>query len=303
MVLPDPKAPPIALLGQSTVHSFFPAKSRIAVARGGDPGRRSFGQRLSALSLVAASTMATLRSQWVMLLIVLIVASSMQMCGAAHAEPTSSDTDRGGSQPVDPFANFVVEASKRFAVPECWIRAVMHVESAGKSRARSPKGAIGLMQIMPETWAELRARYGFGADAYDPHDNILAGAAYMRELHDRYGSPGFLAAYNAGPRRYERFLVAGHPLPGETLAYVATLAPIIGGKQLGSKIGTLPRSFALAGSPLFVVRSTNAAVIDPSPRGLQPNGPLNERAVVDLSALVPQSGRLFVRQSTRAQSQ
>ena len=66
-------------------------------------------------------------------------------------------------------------------------------------RAISPKGAMGLMQLMPETWAALRARYGLGRDAFDPHDNILAGAAFLREMHDRYGSPGFLAAYNAGP--------------------------------------------------------------------------------------------------------
>ena len=72
---------------------------------------------------------------------------------------------------------------------------------------------MGLMQIMPRTWAELRARYGLGADPYDPHDNILAGAAYIRELHDRYGAPGFLAAYNAGPGRYERHLATGRPLP------------------------------------------------------------------------------------------
>ena len=47
---------------------------------------------------------------------------------------------------------------------------------------------MGLMQIMPKTWAELRARYGLGADPFDPRDNILAGAAYIRELHDRYGT-------------------------------------------------------------------------------------------------------------------
>jgi soluble lytic murein transglycosylase-like protein len=50
---------------------------------------------------------------------------------------------------------------------------------------------------MPETWAELRLRYGLGADPYDPHDNITAGTAYLRELHDRYGERGVLAAYNA----------------------------------------------------------------------------------------------------------
>ena len=80
----------------------------------------------------------------------------------------------------------------------------MRAESLGEVRAVSPKGAMGLMQIMPETWASLRVRYVLGADPYDPHDNILAGTTYLRELHDRYGSPGFLAAYNAGPTRYQR---------------------------------------------------------------------------------------------------
>jgi soluble lytic murein transglycosylase-like protein len=98
-----------------------------------------------------------------------------------------------------PFSAFVTEASRRFSVPEHWIRAVMQVESNAKQRARSSKGAMGLMQIMPKTWTELHARYGLGADPYDPRDNILAGAAYIRELYDRYGVPGFLAAYNAGP--------------------------------------------------------------------------------------------------------
>src|SRR3546814_5730962 len=77
----------------------------------------------------------------------------------------------------------------------------MRVESRGDVRAVSPKGAMGLMQLMPDTWASLRVRLGLGANPYDPRDNILAGAAYLREMHDRYGSPGFLAAYNAGPGR------------------------------------------------------------------------------------------------------
>src|SRR3546814_3022380 len=87
----------------------------------------------------------------------------------------------------------------------------MRVESRGDVRAVSPKGAMGLMQLMPDTWASLRVRLGLGANPYDPRDNILAGAAYLREMHDRYGSPGFLAAYNAGPGRYEEYL-AGRPL-------------------------------------------------------------------------------------------
>ena len=105
----------------------------------------------------------------------------------------------------------------------------MRVESHGQVKAVSPKGAIGLMQIMPDTWAGLRLRYRLGRDPHDPRDNILAGAAYLREMHDRFGAAGFLAAYNAGPGRYAEYLAAGRPLPAETRAYVAALAPLIGG--------------------------------------------------------------------------
>lgn len=123
----------------------------------------------------------------------------------------------------DPWSAYITEASQRFGVPEPWIRSVMQVESGGDARAMSPKGAMGLMQIMPETWAELRGRYGLGADPYDPRDNILAGAAYLHEMHDRYGYPGLFAAYNAGPRRVDEHLSAGRPLPAETQAYLAAL--------------------------------------------------------------------------------
>lgn len=126
--------------------------------------------------------------------------------------------------------DFVTEAAHRFGIPEAWIYAVMRVESAGNPRAVSPKGATGLMQIMPGTWLRLRARYPLGDDIYDPHDNIIAGAAYLRELYDRYGSPGFLAAYNAGPARYEAYLSRRVSLPGETIAYVERLAPIAAGE-------------------------------------------------------------------------
>ena len=90
---------------------------------------------------------------------------------------------------------------------------------------------MGLMQIMPRTYAGLRARHQLGLDAYNPHDNILAGAAYLREMLDRYGSPGFLAAYNAGPGRYDEHLATGRPLPPETQVYIATLSPMIGDRQ------------------------------------------------------------------------
>ena len=122
----------------------------------------------------------------------------------------------------------VHEASLRFKVPERWITAVMRVESGFDARATSPVGAMGLMQVMPKTYEGLRLRYGLGADPYQPRDNILAGAAYLREMYDRYGAAGFLAAYNAGPGRYEAFLINGRPLPLETRAYVAKITPRLG---------------------------------------------------------------------------
>ncbi len=187
----------------------------------------------------------------------------------------------------DPHAAFVTEASKRFGIPEDWIRAVQRAESAGDVRAVSSAGAMGLMQIMPDTWAELRIRHRLGRDPSDPHDNILAGAAYLRELHDRYGSPGFLAAYNAGPGRYEEYL-AGRPLPAETRAYVDALAPQTGGGGLApvmskksAAIDESPQSWLA--SPLFALALAGGAA-DVS----------DGAAVRDVSAIAPQSDGLFV---------
>ncbi|WP_407660636.1 lytic transglycosylase domain-containing protein [Mesorhizobium huakuii] len=183
----------------------------------------------------------------------------------------------------DPYAAPIAEASHRFRVPERWIRAIMHLESARDPRAVSRKGAVGLMQIMPATFAELRLRHHLGRDPYDPHDNILAGAAYLRELYDRYGSPGFLAAYNAGPGRYEASL-KGRPLPAETRAYVATLRPFWGG---GDAAGALTADYAKAvtwkAAPLFIVPSGSLAA-----SGL----PSGEDASVELSSS-PLARKLF----------
>lgn len=130
----------------------------------------------------------------------------------------------------DPHAAAIAEASVRFAIPEHWIRAVMQVESAGDPRAVSHAGAMGLMQVMPGTWNVLREDHGLGADPFEPRDNILAGTAYLRAMLDRYGTVGgMLAAYNAGPGRYDAYLSEGRPLPAETRAYVAMLAPRLDG--------------------------------------------------------------------------
>lgn len=118
----------------------------------------------------------------------------------------------------------IAEAAQRFSLPESWIRAVIAAESGGDPRAVSPKGAMGLMQLMPQTWTTLRLRYCLGADPFQPRDNILAGAAYLGEMRDRFGYPGLFAAYSAGPARYEQHLRTARPLPAETRSYIAALA-------------------------------------------------------------------------------
>jgi len=127
------------------------------------------------------------------------------------------------------------EASRRFGIPFSWVRGVMQVESAGRTTLNgrpitSTAGAIGLMQVVPKTFAEMTRRYGLGSDTYEPRANILAGTAFLREMYDRFGTAHFLAAYNAGPGRVEDHLRSGRPLPDETRRYVQTLAPrLIGG--------------------------------------------------------------------------
>ena len=128
----------------------------------------------------------------------------------------------------DPWGPYIREASARFRVPGHWVRAVMRQESGGEQQATSPVGAMGLMQVMPATYEELRVRYQLGDDPYDPHNNILAGTAYIREMYDRFGAPGFLAAYNAGPDRVDSYLAGRAVLPDETVNYLAAITPNLG---------------------------------------------------------------------------
>lgn len=154
----------------------------------------------------------------------------------------------------EPYADHITEASQRFGIPVRWIRAVLRTESAGDAHAVSTAGAMGLMQVMPGTWADLRVRYQLGRDPYQPRDNILAGAAYLREMWDRYGNvAAMLAAYNAGPDRYDDHRATGRPLPAETRAYIATLAPDLGGSAasaIHARQPASPRNWRDA--PLFV---------------------------------------------------
>ena len=188
----------------------------------------------------------------------IIAAVAPFMCMIATAVLfQSSACAQTASRPAstDRFAKFVEEASDRFALPARWIRAVLQVESGGDEHSISPRGAMGLMQLMPGTWVELSVRYGLGLDPFDARDNILAGTAYLKEMHDRFGSAGFIAAYHAGPWRYEQHLVTGKPLPSETTAYVAAVTPLLDNEQGEHAAVDGRRALPWREAPLFVERA------------------------------------------------
>jgi membrane-bound lytic murein transglycosylase B len=242
----------------------------------------------------AVGRFPTVRRTALLLLSSLILAMPVAALAQAHDAPAERASP-------DPYAGYISEAARRFGISEAWIRAVMHVESRGDVRAISPKGALGLMQIMPATWADMRARYGFGGDPYDPRNNILAGAAYLREMHDRYGSPGFLAAYNAGPGRYEEYRAAGRPLPAETRAYVAALTPIIGGGDPASLVTVAAtNSLAWTRAPLFIAQADGSASADTRQTDDVPAAPSSPPSGRDPATADPQASGLFVTRTASA---
>lgn len=133
-----------------------------------------------------------------------------------------------GAREVETWRPLASAAAARFELPEAWVLAVIEAESGGRTEiggrpTTSHAGAMGLMQIMPRTWASLRAAYRLGSNPHDPADNIVAGTAYLRAMYDRFGYPGLFAAYNAGPGRYGEYVARGRPLPRETRDYVARI--------------------------------------------------------------------------------
>jgi soluble lytic murein transglycosylase-like protein len=143
----------------------------------------------------------------------------------------------------------IASAAARCGIPADWIARVVRAESAGRTMRgghpiRSAKGAIGLMQLMPGTWGEMRAKLDLGTDPDHPADNIVAGSCYLRSMYDRFGYPGLFAAYNAGPARYAAHLRAGMPLPTETVAYLRAVDAPIGG-QIEAARTPSPALFAI----------------------------------------------------------
>jgi hypothetical protein len=187
--------------------------------------------------------------------------------------------------PSDPWGPYINIASARFDVPAPWIRRVMKVESGGHEYINgeltvSAAGAMGLMQLEPGTYQQMAAQYGLGSDPFNPYDNIMAGTAYIHQMYDVYGAPGFLAAYDAGPGRLDAFMNEGRPLPRETIAYVAMIAPAVQGHYPAHR--SAADELALNTLPLGV--STGIL-----PRGFDPDAPAPERgpAPVEVASLAP----------------
>lgn len=235
---------------------------------------RPLNLRLPAATLTAAALLAALP------------------IGQTPAVAQESNPPPAASAVTHPYALHVADAARRFGIPEAWIWAVMRVESAGNARAVSSAGAIGLMQIMPATWAQLRTRYGLGSDPFDVRDNIMAGAAYLREMYDRYGNASaMLAAYNAGPGRYDDHISHGRPLPAETAAYLARLGSVTGTESaIEVAVVAPPDRFVWRRSALFVSMSaatSDAGAARPENEIAASDKPISQPAVGDPSPPSP----------------
>ena len=169
----------------------------------------------------------------------------------------------------------IIEASKRFGVPQSWLHAVMQAESGGRTmldethKIVSSAGAMGLMQLMPSTYEDMRVAYGLGTDPFDPHDNIFASAAYLRFLREKYGYPTMFAAYNDGPGNLEEKLASGGLLPAETRLYLVNVtASVEGRKGSGRAMAQLTRP---NGEPILVDCAQVTKIRAPLPEEYAPS--------------------------------
>ena len=229
-------------------------------------------------------------------------------CAATAFVPAGVMARTGPSAAADApsYVAIVAEAARRFGLSEASIWAVMRAESGGNPRAISAAGAMGLMQLMPATWRSLTARYGLAADPFDVHANILAGAAYLREMLDRYGDlPTALAAYNAGPGRVDQWRSGTKTLPAETLSYDARITPSLGASDTASRAASTVRALPIAPtwrtSVIFVARNDRTSVSAAPSFGAQPGSGETAPPSSARTPSIPSAGSLFIPLSGRSE--
>jgi soluble lytic murein transglycosylase-like protein len=157
----------------------------------------------------------------------------------------------GGPRRSSAYDDLIAEHAGRHALQPDFVRAVIQAESAFNPYARSPKGAMGLMQLMPATAAEYQVK-----NAYDPAENIRAGVAYLKSLLTRFGNDVSLAlaAYNAGPKAVEKYGNAVPPYK-ETRNYVSKIRANVGTSGAAAASEIVRTVEMVDGKP--VVRYTN----------------------------------------------
>lgn len=142
-----------------------------------------------------------------------------------HPDPQAAAPARAASDALKstPYGEIIAAVSEAHGVDPMLVKALIQVESNYKPRARSPKGAMGLMQLMPSTAREYKVR-----NPFDPRANIEAGIKHLKSLIDRFGEELALAAYNAGEGAVRKF--KGVPPYRETRNYVSKILSLAGRK-------------------------------------------------------------------------
>ncbi len=205
------------------------------------------------------------------------LAAMLALIGGPAAADPSGDAQPASRSVASSYAAIVADAAQQFGIPAAWIWAVIRVESGRDPHAVSSAGAMGLMQVMPTTWDAMRARYSLGADPFDAHDNIVAGTAFLRAMLDRYGSRmAMLAAYNAGPARYDDWLAGRRPLPQETVVYLTRFGSATGDDRVTAR----PDPLAWTRAPLF---TRPGFAVDAAPA--QPSGDASAASTTAMAAV------------------
>ena len=168
----------------------------------------------------------------------------------ARSVPSESSKS-GSAKPAPPLNQVVDIASAQYHLDPDLVNSVIHAESGFNSHAVSPKGARGLMQLMPDTANHLGVN-----DVFDPQSNVTGGSRYLRELLERYNFDlvKALAAYNAGPERVEQY--RGVPPFRETRNYVARIVHEYNTKKIAEEKAAKQKQVAAKQVPAQKPRKT-----------------------------------------------